>query len=115
VTSTIEEQFPKGTPVRVIQTTRRREASYEAESVGVVEAWEDRPTGSWYAHGKNDKLWLRRLKLTKADGEVRLSTTRPPLLNLNQLMDRGSRLSKGRNQVRSVRRIGSTRQKRLRR
>jgi len=70
--STIEELFPKGTPVRVIQTTKRRVASYEAESVGVVEAWENRPTGSWYAHGKNDKLWLRRLKLRKADGEITL-------------------------------------------
>lgn len=67
-----EELFPVGTPVRVVQTTRRREASYQAESVGVVEAWEDRPTGSWYAHGKNDKLWLCRLKLRRADGEITL-------------------------------------------
>jgi hypothetical protein len=46
--------------------------SFEAEVVGAVEAWEDRPTGSWHAHGKYDKLWLRRLKLRKADGEITL-------------------------------------------
>lgn len=72
MTQSVEEMFPAGTPVRVVQTTPRRESSYQAESVGVVEAWEDRPTGSWFAHGKNDKLWLRRLKLRKADGEITL-------------------------------------------
>ena len=69
---TVEEMFPQGTPVRVVQITRRRDDSYRAESVGVVEAWENRSTGSWYAHGKNDKLWLKRLKLRKADGELTL-------------------------------------------
>lgn len=72
MSSTVEEMFPQGTPVRVRQVTRRRDGSYRAESVGVVEAWENRPTGSWYAHGKNDKLWLKRLKLRRADGEVTL-------------------------------------------
>ncbi|MBI5763401.1 MAG: hypothetical protein HZA51_07745 [Planctomycetes bacterium] len=28
------------------------------------------PTGSWFAHGKNDRLWLNRLRLLKDDGEV---------------------------------------------
>ena len=71
---TAERLFPPGTPVCVKQQVRRREAmgSYETEVVGVVEAWEDRPTGSWYAHGKENKLWLKRLKLRKADGEITL-------------------------------------------
>jgi|GEM_PF-351141 len=68
----LKELFPEGTPVRVLQTTRRRDASYEAESVGVVQAWETLATGSWFAHGKNDKLWLTRLRLRKADGEITL-------------------------------------------
>ncbi len=67
-----ESLFPPGTPVCVRQTVRRREQSYQAEVVGVVEAWEDLPTGSWHAHGRNDKLWLKRLKLRKADGELTL-------------------------------------------
>ena len=49
-----------------------RHDSYEAEVVGIVESWEELPTGSWYAHGRQDKLWLKRLKLRKADGEITL-------------------------------------------
>jgi hypothetical protein len=67
-----ESAFPAGTTVRVKHAVLRRGRPIEAEVTGVVEAWEDRPTGSWYAHGKNDKLWLKRLKLRKADGEVTL-------------------------------------------
>lgn len=65
-------QFPLGTPVCVKQTVRRRDRSYEAEVVGTVEAWEDLPTGSWFAHGRKAKLWLKRLKLRKVDDEVTL-------------------------------------------
>ncbi len=67
-----QSRFPPGTPVCVKQTVRRRERSYEAEVVGVVEAWEDLPTGSWFASGRKDKLWLTRLKLRKVDGEITL-------------------------------------------
>ena len=68
--------FPPGTPVCVRQTiegrgTRKTGLSATfAEVVGVVQAWEQRPTGSWYAHGKDDRLWLQRLKIKKADGEL---------------------------------------------
>ena len=31
---------------------------------------EPRATGSWYAHGKNDKYWLLRVELVTDDGEV---------------------------------------------
>ena len=76
--------FPPGTPVCVKQVVNRRDNSYEVEVVGVVESWEDAPTGSWHAFGRSQppgsapsvakaedgKLWLRRLKLRKADGEV---------------------------------------------
>ena len=27
-------------------------------------------TGSWYAHSRDKKLWLDRLELKKADGEI---------------------------------------------
>jgi hypothetical protein len=67
-----EVLFPPGTPVRVKAIIVRRGQSIEVVTVGVVEAWEDRPTGSWYAHGKHDKLWLKRLKLRKVDGEITL-------------------------------------------
>ncbi len=74
-----QSRFPPGTPVCVKQRVHRRARSYESEVVGVVEAWEELPTGSWHAHGREDrqtaggrKLWLTRLKLRKVDGEVTL-------------------------------------------
>lgn len=67
-----EGLFPIGTPVCVTETARRRDRVTETRTIGTVEAWEELPTGSWYAHGKNDRLWLRRLKLRKADGEMSL-------------------------------------------
>ncbi len=68
----MESQFPRGTPVCVRATVRRRAHDSVAEVIGVVESWDLLPTGSWYAHGKHHKLWLPRLKLRKADGEMTL-------------------------------------------
>ena len=67
-----ESAFPPGTPVHVSETTIRRDESIETRVIGVVVAWEDMPTGSWFARGKDDRLWLKRLRLRKADGEVSL-------------------------------------------
>ena len=67
---TPESDLPPGTPVYVKQTTARRGQPMEVEIVGVVETWEELPTGSWYVDGKKDKLWLKRLKLRKLDGEI---------------------------------------------
>jgi len=61
--------FPAGTPVCVHQRVDRRGGPLEVETVGVVDGWEERPTGSWFAHGRDDKLWLTRVTLRKADGE----------------------------------------------
>jgi hypothetical protein len=36
---------------------------------GTVVKLEEQKTGSWFAHGKNDKLWLSRLELRRDDGE----------------------------------------------
>ena len=38
--------------------------------VGTVVSYQQKPTGSWYAHSRNDKLWLDRLTLRKDDGEI---------------------------------------------
>lgn len=37
---------------------------------GTVVAFAQEKTGSWYAHSKDHKLWLDRLKLRKDDGEL---------------------------------------------
>ena len=72
MTHITSQLFPPGTPVRVREVTERRGQPIQVETVGVVEEWEELPTGSWFAHGKNDKLWLQRMKLRKVDGEISL-------------------------------------------
>ena len=67
-----ESLFPPGTPVCVRQTVAYRSGPVHTEIIGVVERWEELPTGAWFAHGKHDKLWLTRLKLRKVDGEISL-------------------------------------------
>jgi len=67
-----ESLFPPGTPVVVRQSGTRHGHPSFSEVVGVVETWEELATGSWFAHGRQDKLWLHRIKLRKADGEIAL-------------------------------------------
>jgi len=68
----IESRFPVGTKVRVKQVLHLRGKEAETETIGTVEAWETLPTGSWYAHGKDGKLPLERLRIKKPDGELSL-------------------------------------------
>jgi hypothetical protein len=37
---------------------------------GVVVSCRPDKTGSWYAHGKDDRYWLMRLSIKKDDGEL---------------------------------------------
>lgn len=69
--------FAPGTRVRVTQQIPavRRTASTTVE--GTVVRYRQSKTGSWFAHGLHDKLWLDRLELRKDDGEV-------VVLNLDQ-------------------------------
>ncbi|HMQ15833.1 MAG TPA: hypothetical protein PKC49_07655 [Phycisphaerae bacterium] len=59
-----------GQKVRIIQEIDRREGAWTNEVVGTVVEFRAQKTGSWYAHGKDDKLWLNRVRLRKADGEI---------------------------------------------
>ena len=63
-------QLAPGTRVRVTQTIEQRNGDITTEVEGVVKSFRAEPTGSWFAHGKDDKLWLRRLDLQKDDGEL---------------------------------------------
>jgi hypothetical protein len=56
--------------VRVTQTIRTRNGSWQTQIEGTVISARPEPTGSWYAHGKNHQLWLQRLRLSRADGEI---------------------------------------------
>ena len=59
-----------GMRVKVTQQIAARNYSWSSEIRGTVLEYEQQPTGSWYAHSKDDKLWLDRLMLRKDDGEL---------------------------------------------
>jgi hypothetical protein len=76
----IRKQLVPGAKVKVIQQIAARDYSWSSEVSGTVVEFEQKQTGSWFAHSKNDKLWLDRLTLVKPDGEI---TT----LNLDEFSD----------------------------
>ncbi len=65
-------QLEPGQQIRVVQTINRREGPWVQEYSGKLVEILDAPTGSWYAHGEQDRYWLRRLRIEKSDGELSL-------------------------------------------
>lgn len=59
-----------GQRIAVRQMIDRREGAWSSETVGEVVSVQQEKTGSWFAHGKDDKLWLMRIRLRKDDGEL---------------------------------------------
>jgi hypothetical protein len=59
-----------GAKVRVTQQIAGRDYTWTSALTGTVMEFEQKQTGSWFAHSKNDKLWLDRLLLKKDDGEL---------------------------------------------
>jgi len=59
-----------GRRVRVTQAVIGRDKTWTTRVEGVVESCRPEPTGSWFAHGRNDRLWLWRLRVRKPDGEI---------------------------------------------
>ena len=59
-----------GARVRVTQQIAARHFAWASAVEGVVVEYGQRETGSWFAHAKDDKLWLDRLVLRKDDGEI---------------------------------------------
>jgi len=66
----IRQSLHPGARVRVTQQIAARDYAWSDETSGTVVSYEQQPTGSWYAHGRDDKLWLDRLTLRKLDGEL---------------------------------------------
>ena len=67
---TIRKQLRPGTRVRVTQQIAARHYALTSETRGTVMEFQQKTTGSWYAHSKDDKLWLDRLLIRKDDGEL---------------------------------------------
>lgn len=59
-----------GDRVRIVQQIAARHYSLSTPIEGVVVRIEQKPTGSWFAHGAKDKLWLDRIVIRKDDGEI---------------------------------------------
>lgn len=55
---------------RVTVTQQVQHKGWSTSVTGVIETLEQRKTGSWFAHSKDDRLWLDRLVLKKDDGEI---------------------------------------------
>ena len=64
------ETLTPGTRVRITKQVARQGQALTNTVEGTVVACEQRKTGSWFAHAKDDKLWLDRLEIHKDDGEV---------------------------------------------
>ena len=59
-----------GNRVRVIQQMPHRQETWTNVTEGEVASFEQAKTGSWFAHAKDDTLWLDRLELRLDDGEL---------------------------------------------
>ena len=68
--SVLRTELKPGVNVRVIQQIAARNYTWTSDIRGTVVEYRQKQTGSWYAHAKDDKLWLDRLTLRKADGEL---------------------------------------------
>jgi hypothetical protein len=66
----IRQKLQPGVRVKVTQQIAGPDYGWATEIVGSVVSYDQQPTGSWYAHSKDDRLWLDRLTLRKADGEM---------------------------------------------
>lgn len=66
----IRKNLRAGVRVKVTQQIAARHYALTCEVTGMVVGYEQQQTGSWYAHSKNDKLWLDRLLIRKSDGEL---------------------------------------------
>jgi hypothetical protein len=65
-----QQVYKPGTRVRVTQHMVRPTATTKTVVEGTVVRYEQSKTGSWFAHSKDDRLWLDRLVLRRDDGEM---------------------------------------------
>jgi hypothetical protein len=66
----IRKNLRPGVRVKVTQQIAARHYALTSDVTGTVVEYEQKQTGSWFAHSKNDKLWLDRLLIRKDDGEL---------------------------------------------
>ena len=62
--------FAPGTRVRVTQQVPQTHQVWSTTCEGAVVRYRQARTGSWYAHAKDDRLWLDRLEIRLDSGEL---------------------------------------------
>ena len=68
--TTPASELTPGTRVVVTQQIPQRDEVWTIKTEGEVVRVEQKKTGSWFAHSKDDRLWLDRLVIKKDDGEI---------------------------------------------
>ena len=66
----IRANLRPGVRVTVTQQIAARNHAWSSDVSGTVMEYRQKQTGSWFAHSKDDKLWLDRLTIRKDDGEL---------------------------------------------
>lgn len=66
------QQIEPGVRVRVTASIPKGDSFLSTTYEGTVVRLGQQKTGSWFAHGKDKKLWLDRLELKMDDGEMRV-------------------------------------------
>lgn len=66
----IRKLLVPGSRVRVTQQIAAREYALDTVVEGTLISYTQKPTGSWFAHSRDDRLWLDRITLRKDDGEI---------------------------------------------
>jgi len=66
----LRKNLRPGVKVSVTQQIAARHYTLTTEVRGTVMEYEQKQTGSWFAHSRDDKLWLDRLLIRKDDGEL---------------------------------------------
>ncbi|HEX3357444.1 MAG TPA: hypothetical protein VHS31_10775 [Tepidisphaeraceae bacterium] len=68
--SELRKKLVPGAKVKVIQQIAARNHTWTTEVRGTIVEYGQKETGSWFAHSRDDKLWLDRLVIRKEDGEI---------------------------------------------
>lgn len=64
------QQLLPGARVRVTQQIAARHYSLPTVIEGTIVSFSQQETGSWFAHSRDDRLWLDRLAIRLPDGEL---------------------------------------------
>ncbi len=64
-----QQEVRIGAVVEVLQQIPQRDDVWSTRATGTIVNMAQDKTGSWFAHAKDDKLWLDRLTLQTDDGE----------------------------------------------